>query len=207
MEFETIVFLLIALFYFFSLLGKNRQKQQRQGQTSTPAEPRPRDAEVDDALREIREALGWPGPEPEARVPRPEDARTEPRQSQSERQHWEGPRPAPTQQPVERGELPSTTRAPEHARSEGGRTEGAAVRPEPSAFDRFTGPIRGPQERKKEPSAKLPPAEFPSHAERSAEHPLLKRLRSKEGAREAVVFAEIFGSPRWKTRRRGGTRS
>lgn len=195
MDFETLIFLLIALFYFFSLLGKNKQKQKR-GQAPPPVEERPRDAEVDDALREIREALGWPGPQSEPETQR-EEARTEPPLRRQDRVERERRDPSP--RPVE----PIPERARNNRRAEKPRAEARSRESTPSQFDRYTGPVDTARPRKKEVRMKLPPPESPSQAKRSAGHPLLKQLRSSKGARQAVVFAEVIGPARWK---KGGRR-
>lgn len=191
---DFLFILMLIVFYFFSHFGRKKKPQaqrppqppQQRGpraQQPQPVERAPSaNTELDDALREIREALGWPGGG-ETRQPTP----------------VEEPEPvAPS--PVEQRPTRLEQRSREAVRREPRRSGPAADVPAdvPNEFAAYTG--TDPASLNK-PMMKLPRLESPGAVEENVTHPLLARLRSPEGAREAVIYSEIF-TPRWKSRLR-----
>lgn len=180
MDLDLLFALALLLFYLATqFLGrKKRQSQPGPQQEPTPVEAHETyGAEVDDALREIREALGWPSetqPEPEPAPPAapPEYVRPERQQTSLES----------TRQP----RSPSRIKIPESGGSgndwEAARRQTARTKAELKArFGEAEGiPDLKPENREKEV------------------HPLAKKLRSPQGARDAVIYTEIF-TPRWRS--------
>lgn len=189
MEFDLIFLLMILAFYFLSHLGgKKRRQSQQQTQRKQPTQPgapvpeAKQDPDLDDALREIREALGWPSQTPTP-TQRPEPVETVERPPLEPR-----PTAAPTPRKVETpvGDRRSETqqrRSPAPVADRYARYTGVGGAAEAGAEDRKTG---------------IP--ELKNVQKRKGTHPVLKQLQDREGARNAVVLAEILNEPAWKQR-------
>lgn len=134
-----------------------------------------RDPDMDEALRQIREALGMPSPPPPQ--PRPAPAAQAP-----------PPLPPPARPlPPKPAPLPAKPAPLSKARP-------AEFRERPKVFaedrferarDTFVPPHAAPHLRRVEP------APAPPH-----DDPLAQQLRAAGGAEQAVLFSEIFGRPR-----------
>lgn len=188
MEIDFIILIMLLVFYVFSQLSGKKKTQQRkgpapeQGQSKRPTGQS--SPELDDALREIREALGWPSsPESE---PEPEDAEpvtvTPSPTVESTRET--------TSERHDRPSRPASTPSRPDARS----TQRHQADTQTSAFSDFTG-VDAPTAKKSR--LDLPPPLSPSEEAGNKTHPLLRTLRSREGAQKAVIMAEIF-EPRWR---------
>jgi hypothetical protein len=144
-------------------------------------------AEVDDAIREIREALGWPSqqqptsPEPSALPPRTQSPSTQPQSG----------RPAERKTRLEETRTVRPSRTLERPKFLG----------EESSENEWEVAQRRTAEKKAAVTARygaqkgIPEVKAPS--QKGAIHPIALKLRSHQGARDAVIYSEIF-LPRWK---------
>jgi len=197
MEFDLLFLLLILAFYVLSQLGgKKRRQTQRPAPKSQPSRTRTSDSstsaenedpELEDALREIREALGWPSPaEPAKPAPRVEPA-----------DHAEAVEP-----PVDRRARIETTPAREAKPQPRRRSEAAprknldpaAVSADPYA--RYTGVGGAAESAVGHRKSGIP--ELKTEHKKKGTHPILKQLQEREGARNAIVLAEILNEPAWR---------
>ncbi|MFW5955285.1 MAG: hypothetical protein ACOCSK_00915 [Rhodothermales bacterium] len=184
MDFDLVFLIVLLLFYFLSRLGGKKQPQSQRGRTPQRRMPEPesrveQDLEMSEALREIREALGWPGREPETTPAPAKDKTVDTPQSLAEK------RPSPLEQkrPYRAKERPAA------------RPDAVAAGRVQEEFRSYTG-INAPTA----PATKtldLPPPESPGLTEARETHPLLRRLQNPQGARDAVVYAEIL-KPKWR---------
>lgn len=192
MDFETLLWLFLAFIYFvFQALGA-RRKTTREDRTPPPPEATPHEApaggmeDFDDALREIREALGQrerpaPAPAP-APVPPPRSTALPPRKPAS----LEAPRRAAVRTKLE--EFRTSEAAATRPRKKIRQIEVKDVErvpPSPRGLP-ATGAI-SPDDPYGSARVTKPPRE---------EHTLLHRLREQKDAREAIVLREVLGPPR-----------
>lgn len=193
MELDLVFLLIVFFFYFLSRLGGKKKPQRgpvppQQRRAPEPGSQREENLELDQALREIREALGWPSSEPSP------EAEPAPPHREPER----APAPARAeraQSPLEKSRPTSRPKSP--AREQVGRKAARQVEPEqpPGEYAAYTGLNAATVSKKRQMA--LPPPESPGAARTNLNHPVLDRLRTPHGARDAVVYAEIF-QPRWK---------
>lgn len=171
---------LLIIYFFFQVLGgrKKQQQQQKRRQPADGAERQPappqREPELDDALKEIRRALGFPDEEPE-----PEPAAAEVPAPQKPPQKFP-PRTTETPRTLGRPSPPPSGRIPV--------PDKAFKREE--AFEKMAElpPIQEP-------------LETPGRSKKSSRRPhLMKKLHDPAAAREAFLMKEIFGPPRAKRR-------
>ncbi len=185
METDLLFLLMLFVFYFLSRIGGKKKPQQRApGPQPRPEPQAPRGeakTEFDDALREIREALGWPE--------RPEPVEVEPVEQA----------PAP-RSPAEMRESAVERRDREKRQARRRRESVPAPAPreeptaQPDAYAAYTGVDAAPAQKSR---LDLPPPVSPTDGSSSSTHPILEKLRSSDGAREAVILSEIF-EPRWR---------
>jgi hypothetical protein len=187
MDIDILFGLALLVFYFLTqILGRKKRPQAPPRETDYSEPSRGQEGtygpEVDDALREIREALGWPSevdPEPAPRsttsAPAPQDRRT----------------------PLERA------RDEEAAQKRSPRT----VKHDTSTQDRWVAAQKRAADRKKQLTAQFGEGqgipELKPQKRGPKVHPIAKKLRTPEGARDAVIYTEIF-TPRWKQNKEHG---
>lgn len=183
MPFDVILVIAgVVLYLLFQALGNKKRTQQRptpSGGTTQPSEPPSMDMGLEDALREIREALGGGRP-PRERAPEPPTppARPEPRLK---------PRPEParsTRQPKYQGQEEYMPVAEDHREAH------------------FLPDLRKADQRRS--PAELSRAALPTlstAAPRRQPSTLLARLRDRRSARDAILLSEILGPPRAHKRR------
>src|SRR5690625_1271210 len=178
MEFDLLFLLLILAFYVLSQLGgKKRRQTQRPAPKSQPSRTRTSDSstsaenedpELEDALREIREALGWPSPaEPAKPAPRVEPA-----------DHAEAVEP-----PVDRRARSETTPSRE-AKPQPRRRSQAAPRktlcPRPESADpsaRYTGVGGASESAVGQRNSRIP--ERNTEHKKKVTHPILKEFQAR----------------------------
>ena len=75
MDIDFVFLIMLFVFYVLSRLGGKKKPQQERPPESGTRPSRNTNPELDEALREIREALGWPAPtEPAESEPIPSSA-------------------------------------------------------------------------------------------------------------------------------------
>lgn len=197
MDFEALFTLALLLLYLvFQVLGGRKQRpKQRPGGgppppgAEEPAEHRPPQS-LEEALQEIRTALGGGPPpeepetrEPEPAVPRPQKV-PESREIRPRLDYHRAEKPFSTEEAFESRPAPSAVKAPE------GTVPGAQkVLPRKPRLgpDLSKGP---PLRRPKSTPTQVPGVAVPQGSE------LLQRLRNPHTVREAIVLSEILGPPR-----------
>lgn len=221
MDFETLFTLALILLYVVAqaISGRNRMREQKQpqrqkqpGRTGSPtAEPQVRrqpeaeSNELEDALREISEALGMPMPSHEPEVRR----EPKPRPTPAGERTQVPARQVPVPKKVKPAPIPKSRLEKSDPREiAAGRIEDAFEQRRPFeaeplrkpafAEERFESlgtsteyrtPVAAPKPVKRSEAATL--------ASRSTGHAgLIRRLRSASAAREAFVMQEILGKPR-----------
>lgn len=197
MEFDLLFLLLILAFYVLSQLGgKKRRQTQRPAPRPQPSKTRTsdsaapsgnKDPELEDALREIREALGWPSPA--------EPAEPAPRVDAAERAEAIEPpvdRRAPIETTPSREAKPQRRRRSESAPRK--NLDPAAVSADPYA--KYTGVGGAAESAVGHRKTGIP--ELKTDHKKKGTHPILKQLQVREGARNAIVLAEILNEPAWR---------
>lgn len=166
--------LLLALYFLFRLVG--RQKPPQRPHPLPPVDDLPDERrDLDEALREIRIALGMeappPPPEPPVRIDQPTPFEQPVRFEQ----------PAPFEQPVRMPAPPHPTPAqtppPVRSRSD---------TPTPGSSRQPAVPSRLHVQKEAETS----------EPKRSRRADLMRRLRTPGSVREAILLSEILGPPR-----------
>lgn len=190
MDFETLFTLVLVIVYvIYQIVGSRgvqNKPSPRPEQSPRPKEPQraPGGAgdELDQALREIRQALGMEPPSPPE--PAPQTARTEHEPMQEAHDRPEPPRPLAPWADVE-AETVST----------GAELEQSTA---PWIEDSFeTQPqALGEDSLLEEVEVKV----LPASASVSRRPQLLRRLREPGTARDAVILSEILGPPRSRRR-------
>lgn len=211
MDFEGLFWIALIVFYFMSrvLGGKKKPSPRPTGGRPSKPDRSPRtsqEPELDDALREIRQALGFPveeaehKPEPSSE-PEPEPAsdlrnararRTVEMERQRERDARELSR---QQEMLERAQKadkkpPTTIPKPKVARRPGP----IGAHPMESTFaeeEAFEGTGRHPHQQPPPDHALQAPYAIPSRQREN----LKRRLRGKESLREAFVLKEVLDKP------------
>ncbi len=190
MDYETLFYLAIAAIYIlYQVLAGNKKKKTRRPGTPLPpapdaidsAGPTAAEPTLDDALREIRQALGMEVPEaPPKPPPRPVEA----------------PAPRPAAPPSEF--KPVSTRFAD-AEFEAKPT---AFGPAASLHKREPAPpARTAPARRTPAPGKVLKAKPTAPPESALPADLTRRLRDPQAAREAFVLGEVLGPPRAHRRR------
>jgi hypothetical protein len=177
MDVDILFALLLLAFYLATqIFGRKKRTPTApppEAAEHVPAGRDPHSADVEDALREIREALGWPSePEPAPSSPPPAPAPPE----RDRRTTLEKSRPArPAKKPPTIG-TPTGMNEWEIAQERAAKrkAEATAMFGELGGIPDVTQPRRG-----------------------RGLHPIARKLRSPQGAHDAVIYSEIF-LPRWK---------
>ncbi len=206
---ETIFYIVIFLIYLaFQVLGSKKKKQKRPVKGTGTQLPRPTgqpaatptgaEPTLEDALREIRQALGMQAPAPPKTTtselpPLPQSLPT---------------RPRPQKQHALRGHGPSLAEtAPKKSWSDEFRAHPTHYAD--SDFEEFAGEgDRFGQPRKTTPRpmpkttpTKILPVEIQKTASSSINRArILRQLQSPEAAQEAFILGEILGPPRMRKR-------
>lgn len=186
MDSETIFWIAIVFVYFiFQMFGRKRTQERPSAQPKRRTEPP--SEELDDALREIRRALGWPeeqASEPvQTRVPEPlqtkapESVRTRPPQPVQRR----APERVQTREP-----RPVQMRPPSPVRPLPPRSfEEAAFRFE-EAFEKSGAALSVPDQKAPAMTVKKPRANVPT---------IVSRLRDAKTLRQEFLIKEILDRP------------
>jgi hypothetical protein len=192
MDFETLVTILLIVFYFVAQVAsskKRRQQPQRVPEKKpvpTIATERPKrkvEPELEDALREIRTALGLPDTTPaKSEQPRP--------QPKPAKLPAPPKAPAPVSVKTPPARLPTPRSVPVHpvpaSDFEHARIPVEFVRPE--GIENFPA-RRLKEERKPLASAPEKPIEAP-------QADVLGMLRKPQSLRDAIILSEVLGPPK-----------
>ena len=213
MDSETLFSLALLLIYFVfqAFSGKKKQKNRQPrpiptSETERSDLPDAREANappqsLEDALREIREALGGPASAPEPARPKPEAAQPRP---EVERPHplVASPRPAPTLPP----KLPETRDLPQPREFPKQREMLPRREFQPVATDHreahFLKDIPPTPPYRPLSSSAAVRMRDQTEEGRQRHLGLRERLKDPRASRDAILLAEILGPPRARRRRR-----
>lgn len=210
---ETLFYIVIFLIYMaFQVLGARKKKKKRSAQGTQAPLPSPKSRPVaqtgaeptlEDALREIRQALGMQAPAPpKASTPQlpplPQSRPTPPRQKETHALRAHGPELAETA-PKKSWSSEFQAHPTHYADSEFEEFGGEGDR---FGKPRPTRPTPRPAPKTKTTAAKLPPIEASKAASTNVSRTkVLRQLQNPKAAQEAFILGEILGPPRIRTRR------
>lgn len=183
MDVDLLFALALLVFYLATqIFGRKKQVPQAPpaDEPDSVSYQQEHSAEVDDALREIREALGWPSQQ---------QPTTPPPAAPPASQQMERPSDRRTRLEESRTTQPSRTREQAvFAGDIGGMNEWEAAQKRATQRRADVRAQYGAQ-------GGIP--EVKAASRRRSVHPIAQKLRTTDGARQAVVYSEIF-RPRWE---------